>query len=163
MMTQADEGGAEQPIRIVSANFPPEARRALDDLLRDEPGFLLVGSLDIDFDTPEGNLRLLETFARLQGDDGELLLFVLYSLERRKLPNIFGHLMQEYPDVRLLIFTKDEMVVSAYWMGLHEIVLPSVRDSSPSHALRLGITYLARVNPQDVSHAVPYPADDDAN
>jgi hypothetical protein len=158
-MTRLEDGLTSQPIRVLSANFPAETKAALDEALRDEPEFHTVGSIDIDFDRPEGILRLLETIGRLQGYRSELLVVVLYSDQEFTLPNIFKHLMQEYPDLRVLVFAHHQTVASAYWMGLNKVVLYSAHGDSASDSLRAGITYLAHVNPQALWQDAQQPRD----
>lgn len=138
---------SEQRVRVLSGNFPPAMRSLVGASLKDAPEFTHVGELEIDFATPAGNLSLLQSVQRLQADTPDVLVFVLYTQHHQALPGIFTHLLQEFPDMRLLVFAEQNATLTAYWMGLTARELFRSQAADVPDNLRAGIQFLAQLNP----------------
>ncbi|MCA9904069.1 MAG: hypothetical protein KC547_09440 [Anaerolineae bacterium] len=124
-------------------------KRIVGEALKDAPEFIHVGDLEFDFATPMGNLSLLQSVQRLQADNPDVLVFVLYTQHQQALPGIFTHLLQEFPDVRLLVFAEQNATLTAYWMGLTARELVRAQAANVPKNLRAGIQFLAQLNPLD--------------
>ena len=105
------------PIRVLVSNVSELFYSQIAELIRAEPDMLLVGRAT-------GRVELL-----LAVDDGTEVVIIGVP-QRAPPPGISSHLLNEYPDLKILVLAADTGELDMYWRGLRRKHLGSLSEAA---------------------------------
>jgi hypothetical protein len=115
-MSESDHLSAD-PIRVLVTDVTDLWYRQIEELVRAEPDMTLVGRVT-------GRVELL-----LAVDNG-IEVVVIGAPHRKPPPGICSHLLNEYPDLKVLVLSADTGELDVYWRGLRRKHLGSLSGAA---------------------------------
>src|SRR5258708_34890040 len=125
------EDGQPQAIRILVANLAAKLAQIVIDTVSAQPDMALLG-------TVQGQMEILVEIERLK--PVEILL--LGSNTGFPPTGLCSHLLDQFPQLRILLIGASDEVVWAYWLGLYAKTLHLIE----AETLASDIRYIANLN-----------------
>ena len=114
---------AVQPIRILLVNLSGVLGQIIANLVQSQPDMLVVGEIN-------GHVEVL--VAVLEGVD----VVILGASQKFPLPSICSHLLREFPDLKIMIYTASENEAHGYWLDIRRCRVKVASGTSLIEGLR---------------------------
>jgi len=123
MPSDGDPDCQKTIISVLTANLSGDFGDRIIQMVQREADMRLVGSV-------HGNVEVLLSVA--EGVD----VLVLGGSQVHPMPTICTHLLNEFPDLRILVVAVDSEKIALYWLGLRRRQLPASSEAHMLQAIR---------------------------
>jgi hypothetical protein len=111
------------PIRILVTDVLDGVYGKIVAMVSAEPDMQIVG-------------RVTNRVELLLAVDDQIEIIILGAPHRSPPPGICSHLLNEYPDLKILVLADDSDELDVYWRGLRQRQLPLLSDESLVSGIR---------------------------
>jgi len=118
------------PIRILMANLSESLTRLVVEMVAQNLHMKIVGQV-------QGQLEVL-IGAQIGVD-----MIILGAPKLKPAPGIVSHILNEYPNTKILVLSTSEDKGTGYWLGIHRCHI----EYSTADSLRTGIQELSKMLP----------------